>query len=403
MAVTHADNQVILGAYLKNMRKIEALIEHAIRSDNANYNSRLLVAASGYDQSVTVEKRAYGSQTTFFGGPMYDALAQLFRDFRSKMESTADYFGYLADAMGLAKADKDAGAIKYVYEEVAGVIAIVDHLGYLGALRRDMLAQAFYVVANGVTFGSFTADPGNRGTLSVSAMTGLSHMLTGTLIFECEDETVDQPKLKVSLELAKPLPDKTTLIEADNLLNVDKAYEDGPTGLSCTIARSGLAAPTKTGDGSTLFSGTTTIATPSEGDMAGGVLQCRVTRQAVAPIWLLEFFSDSSRTIKVGRATTDGTSGTAAIDVTLKSGTRFQHSTFDRAAAHAALAAAGDNDDDISFDIKTPRKGDRWTRVATNDEVGVFATKLAKLRRVSLPTSGSSQYTESNASSVSVS
>lgn len=402
MSLNYTKIQTQFGAVLRNLRKIEALIDHAIKADNANYNSRLLTQTNGFDLNIDVEKRAHGKQVAHYDGPLQSALRTLWQNYRAQIANDEDFFGVIDAGLGLSEDDLGAGAIDYVYDTTAGNISIVNRLGFLGALYNDMIAQAQRVAANGVTAGSFTAKSGNRGLLTVSAMSYLSHTLSGTLVFEVIDESVDQPIIKVSLETLEKTYDNLLVIEADNGLNVDKTFEDGPTGLSATLVRTGLASPTESGDGGAIFS-STIISTPKEDDMNGGVLQVRVTRQATGDTWLLEFFNSSARTAstKVGSATTNTAVGTASIDTTLKNGTRFQ-STFDRAAAAVVMPSAGNNDDDISFDIETPRIGDRWTRDVTNDYVGSFATKIAKAWRMSLPVSSGSQWTDSLANSISM-
>jgi len=391
-----------LGAYLKNLRKLEAQLEHALRASAATHNRRLLSQANGLRQTDTEEARAYGKQLAFFDSTLAPGISSLWQQFRDQMESLEDLFGILAVDIPISEDDKAASplAIEYEYEDINGAISIAKRKGVWGALYNDMVAFTEYVTANVITFGTFTAKSGNRGTLTVGSMTGRPHALTGTLVLEVVDESVDAPKLSVVNELTNPLPDLSTFVKADRDLQCEKSFEDGQVGLVMTINRDGLTTPTESGDNGNIFSATS-IATPKEGDMNGGTLQGRVTRMAVAPIWNIEFFNSSARTTKVGGTTADTTTGTVALDVTLQNGTRFQ-STFDRAAAHALLPAATNNDNDIQFDIKTPRIGDRWTRTITNDEAGNFSTKLAKLRRVHLPTSGVNLWTDSLAGSESV-
>ncbi len=402
MSLTYLKISTQFGAVLRNLRKIEALIDHAVKADNANYNRRLLTQTNGFDQTIDAEARAYGKQLTHFDGPLQSALRTLWENYRAEIESVDDFFGVIDAGLGLSDIDLKAGAIEYVYDTTNGVISIVERRGFLGALYNDMIAQSQKVAANGVTAGSFTAKSGNRGLLTVSAMTYLSHTLSGTLVFEVIDESVDQPVIKVSLETLEKTYDNLLVIDADNGLNVDKAYEDGPTGLTAALVRTGLATPTESGDGGAIFS-STVIANPKEADMNGGVLQVRVTRQSSGDTWLIEFFNSSARLAsnKVGSATTNTAVGTASLDVTLRNNTRFT-ATFDRAAAAVVMPAAGNTDDDISFDIETPRLGDRWTREITNDYVGSFSTKIAKAWRMSLPVTSGSQWTDSLANSISM-
>lgn len=398
MAIDYARVDDQLGSLLKVQGYLRKIWEHAILASAAGHFARLL-STGLFGQTDTEEKNVYETMTNHYAKTLAADLQAAWQAHRSKIQGDDSFFGLLQADLP-SSSEKDAGgAIEYEYEDLNGQISIVARRGMWGALRKDMLAGGYYVTANVIGFGSFTADNGNRGTLAATSMTGLSHALrgkaTGTLVFTVEDESVSAPKLRVTVEsLPSPLIESgAKIIEADNLLQPEKSWEDGPTAFTITLTRSGLAAPTEAGDGGAIFS-VTSIATPKDGDMNGGVLYVRVVRQAAAPIWLIEFYNSSARTVKVGSTTLDGTVGTAAIDYTLQNGTRFQ-TTFDKAAANTALPSAGNEDADITFDIKTPRIGDRWTRTVTNDQAGNYSTGIAELAPVSLPTSGSSLFTDS--------
>lgn len=401
MAVNYTTLPVQFGALLKIFRKREALSEQIRLASASTHDRRLLVAANGFSTSQTDEARVLGSQISLLDNEQLSAIRGMMTTYKSRIESVGDFFGLLADDLAASSNDRARGAIRYAYDNVAGAISIVERQGILGSLYRDMIAGDQRVTANGVTFGSFTAGSANRGLLTVTSMTGLSHMLSGTLVFEVVSESVDNPTLSVQLDLTNPLPDGTTIVRADNLLTAEESFEDGPTGLTCVLTRSGLATPTENGDNGNIFSATS-FATPSASDASGGVYQVRVTRQAVAPIWLVEVFQDTDRNVKVGSTTTDGTVGTVALTITCRGGS-VMSTTFSKANANTLLVAAGNTDDDITFDIETPRIGDRWTRSVTNDEVGNFSTKIAKLWRITLPTSGANLWTDALAASESFS
>lgn len=405
MALSYTKTPVIVGACLQILRKIEARIDQAIKADNANYDRRLLVQSNGLDTSVDVDAVMLGKQLAFFDGDLQSALRSQWNAYRALLESDDNLFGFIAAGLSPSDKDRRAGAIEYEYDTTNGVVSIVNRLGFLGALYNDMVTNGQKVVANAVTVGSLTAKSGNRGTLSASSKTALSHLLAGKLVFEVTDELVDAPKLSVVHELTLPTYDEETQIKADNNLQVDASFEDGPTGLSALFVRSGLASPTITGDaGSPMFS-SVVIDDPKEADMSGGVLQVKVTRMPAGTsggIWLVEFYRASDRATKVGRFMTDTTSGTYAFDVTLTNGTQVA-GNFSRANAHTALPSDGDTDNDISIDIKTPRLGDRWTCDVTNDYAGSFATRIAQAWRISLPVSGSTLWTDAKAAAVSMS
>lgn len=400
MAVDYATLQVQFGALLQVMRKREALLEHVLRASDVNHDRRLLAKANGFGTDDTEEARALGQQLAHLDGSAGPSISGVWTAYRSQIEDPNDFFGILIADIPASADDRSAGAISYEYEAIDGAISISARVGILGALRADMLAQGQYVLANGVVFSPIVAASGNRGELQVDSISGESHCLTGTVVLEVTGETVDAPTLSLSNELGDRLPDNVDVILADNDVTVEKSFEDGPTGITVTLSRPKLNPPDETGDDGNMFANVQ-IATPAESDMNGGVLQVKVTRQAASPIWLIEFYNSSARTGKVGSTTTDGTTGTFAIDLTLQNGTRFQ-ADFDRAAAAIQLPAATNTDNDISYDIKTPREGDRWTIPVANDGVGNYSTKIGQAWRASLPVSGSSQWTEANAASVAV-
>lgn len=406
MAINYTTLQVQLGAVLKIARKKAAFIEHVFKSDNASYNSRLLKAANGYSDSLTVEKDAYGEQIAFFKSMETDMRTK-FDQYRAQVESAKDLFGVIANGLALSANQIEPGAITYEYDGALtdGTILLVNRNGVLGNLHKDMLTQGQWAAANTMTPGAFTAVNGNRGLINVTTMGYLSQMPTGTLVFECVQATVDSCRIAVFHEcpIESPRPDGTRVKFAQNVITAEKQFEDYRLGLigPVVLTRPGLVAPTKTGDAAgPLFTAAGTFTTPNENDMNGGVLQVRVTRQATSgQEWLIEFFSDSSRTVKVGAVVTGTLVGTFAVDIVLRNRTRFQQ-TFDRAAAAVDLAAAGDDRDTISFDIETPQVGDKWTRAITNGRNNNFVNGLGDLWDWTPPTAGANQWTEANAAPV---
>lgn len=409
MAINYTTLQVQMGAVLKIMRKNAALIEHLFKSDNASYNSRLLKAANGYSDSLTVEKDAYGSQVAFFKSLETDMRTK-FAQYRSQVEGSLDLFGVIANGLALSQNQITPGPISYEYDGslTDGTILLVNRNGVLGNLHKDMLAQGQYVAGNTMTPGAFTAVNGNRGLINATTMSYLSQMPTGTLVFECVQATVEACRIAVFHEcpVDSPRPDGTRVRNAVNVITAEKQFEDYTIGLvgPVVLTRPGLTAPTKAGDAAgPLFTAAGTFTTPKEADMNGGILYVRVTRQATSgQEWLIEFFSNSSRTIKVGAVVTGTLVGTFSVDVVLRGGTRFQQ-TFDRAAAAVDLAAAGNQRDTISFDIDTPQVGDKWTRAITNGRNFNFANFIGDMWDWTPPTAGSSQWTDANAAAVSMS
>ncbi len=408
MTLSYRKIEVQMGALLKVSHKIKALRDHGARADSSSYNSRLFDVANGFDDSVTVEKRAMGSQVKFFQEDWVSQAVSLWTGYKSQVESFSDFFGVLATGLGLSdKREADRKPIGYEYDRdlaVDGTIMLVNRTGVLGNLHKDMLTNGEYVDANTMTPGSFTAFDGNRGSLSAAAMTYLSQMPTGTLIFECVGERVESPKIAVRLELPQedPEPDGNTRIDAQNLITVEKSFSDYWLGLvNVSLTRPGLTAPTKSGDSGTFFTVAGTFVNPQEVDMAGGILYVKVTRKADSgEEWLLEFFSDSSRTKKRGAVVLGSLVGTQAFTAVLQGGTSFTQ-TFDKAAAAAVLTAAGATLETITFDIKTPRVGDKWSRAITNGENFNFVSKLKRLWRWTPPTAGAgTKWTNANASTV---
>jgi len=402
VGLAYASFPTQLGTLLIVSDSLKKFYEHAALASSSTHYARILSKTNGFGLSDTEEKNVYTTLAGYLQNTLAAKIASEWQAWRSGVESDAGFFGLLKADLSASDEKAAGGAIDYDYEDIDGAISIIARNGIWGALRREMVADSYYVTPNVIACGSLTAKSGNRGTLAKTSMAGISHTLQGTLVITVVSEDVTAPKLKLAIELPLPLPDGTRIIEADNDLTCEKSHEDGPTGLTTILTRPGLAAPTKSGDTGVIFvAAATTISTPKEGDMNGGVLCVRVVRRA-ANVWLIEWYNNSDRTTKVGSdSTISGTSSTSAIDKTMKNGTRFQ-ATFDKAAAHALLDHVDDEDNDITFDILTPRLGDRFTVALTNNEAGKFATKLSHMRRASLPESGSNLFTDSLADAITV-
>jgi hypothetical protein len=406
MPINYTTLPIQIATMLRMARKIHALQIQQRDASNANYDRRLLIQANGLSTSDDQEAKVFGGFLAWLDGAAVPNERALFASLRAKIESQLDGLGKIIAEDLAASADERGRAwIDYEYDSdlTDGTIAIKQRHGLWGLLYRDMAAAANsqYITANAISFGSFTAGSGNNGTLTATSRSGASHVLTGTARVECVDDTVDRPQFRVTLTPTLPRADGVVAIEGDNLLTAGKSWEDGPTGLTMTLTVSGLAAPTEAGDNGNIFS-STSIASPKEADSNKGIFYITVTRQASAPIWLVEVYRDSARTEKVGRATTDGTTGTAVLTITCNGGSIIT-TTFDKAAANTALPSAGNSDADISFDIDTPHVGDFWTFTTTSDDAGNYATKIAQLWPATLPTSGSNLWTDANASSISMS
>jgi len=403
MALTFLSIQTQFGALLQMLRKWEARWEHATRADGSTFDRRLLTQTNGFTTTDTEESRALGRLLNLLDTAQASRAAAGFTGLRTEIENLLGFFGVIdADSAVINDDDREASpiAIQYIHSVVGGVVSIRERIGILGALRREMEQAGEFVVANGVTFagGDIVAAFGNSGLLTATTMIGDSHTLTGDIVLTCINESVSAPKFSVEIDRTNDLVG-LGIIEADEDVTAEQAYTEGISGLTLLLTRSGLAAPVESGDDGNMFA-SSTIETPADTDMNSGVLQVKVTRNASAPDFTIEFFNNSARSTKVGEVTVTGVTGTTPIDKTLNNGTRFQ-STFSKVNAAAALLA-GQSDNDISFDIKTPRLGDRWTRGVVNDEAGEFSSRVAHGWRLALPTSGSSQWTDSLAAPVSV-
>lgn len=384
------------GAHLKILRKTQAQHEHAHEATDATHSKRLLTAE--FNTSLTDEEVSVTKSKAFLEDSVRVTLQGLFTSQRSNFETS--FFPVLDDELDTSQSDKAAGAIRYRYDTFngSGQIAISKREGRLGRLRQQMIDDSETIQENTVSVGTLTAQGSNKGVLSATTKTGSDHSLPGTVIAEVSSDTVGSPKLRVELDFTTRLADGVESVLANNLLTVGQSWEDGPTGLTLKLD---LGSVVEAGDDGNMISGIT-ITTPNETDTDKGIVYVRVTRQATAPIWLIEVSDGQSFETIRGSATADGTTGTASISITTANGMVVAF-TFHKANANTKLPSSGNTDSDITLDIKTPRIGDRWTLAVTNNKGGNFATKIAESYRASLNSDGSPTITDSDAASVSVS
>lgn len=402
--------QLVIGAYLRIGEKFLSRREHARLADNANYDRRLPIVANALSTSDNEDAKCYGDLINYLDQTVVQDMQNQYQNFRSLLEGKSNLFGVIAAEISPSKEDADGGAIEYEYEDLLGVISIQKRKGMLGALYDQMVTDGYYVLANGVTNGGLTAQSGNAGTLTGTTLTFLSHTPTGTFVFECTDDTISAPKFKVSLRFdsTEVMGDGTDYLDADNELTLEKAFSDGPTGCSALVlTRSGLAAPTESNDNWALISGMA-ITNPQDGDLDDGKLYLtvyRITIGASSDWWLITFYNAAARLGEngVGSASVQGTTGTVAVSGTLANGTAVSF-TFSKVNAHTNIpTTASPPDLDIEYDIDTPAIGDKWTLAVTNDHAGNYQTKMMKMRRFSFPVAGSTQFTDANASTISMS
>lgn len=387
-----------LGVELVNARRIEAVLENFRDSDVATYAQPKIRAA--YNEALTTEANAETRETGFYVNTVVSDLVSLHRSTVQSFE--AAFQPVLAEELALSDEEQGKGMIAYDYDPVlsaTGQISILKRRGFLGTLRTQMIADVQSIQKNTVTFGTFTAVAGNLGTLAVAGsptFAGEDHTLAGTITWTCTDDTVDAPKLSCVVELTRPLPDGSTSLTAENSVTVGKSFQDGQTGL---LFQLDLGAVVKTGDaGSPVFS-LESMTKPSEGDTNKGLFYLKVTRQAVAPIWLIEWYNNSDTANPqnlVQRTTADGTVGTIAKTIFRTSVLNF---TFSMANANTDMPSTG-NTRTVTYDLKTPRLGDKWTRTITNAEAGNFASKVARRYRASLNSSAGPTISDALAASI---
>ena len=401
MTVTYAETFLMYGNELKVAQKIKAQIDHATLSTDPTFSPRLVRAA--YDDAEDDEAAAevialnqlISKETTLRG---------LYIGQRGSLES--GFFITLDNDIDIiTEDDRTAGAIEYVYDDAllaSGQVKIIDRLGILGALRRQMKADSETVKENVVAFpNGLVADPDNEGVVDIAGaiLAGESHLLSGTLVFSVTSEFIDAIEMEVSLELDTPLPDGVTVVTADNPLRIGKSYEDGPTGFSGIVD---FDAPVEV-DPDGIFSNVAFV-NPTDADTDKGKAFFSVFRQTGSPEWLIKWFRLSSRNASelVQSTTVSGVTGFASgTSLTGPSGMQISFD-FSKAAANTAMGSPGDKRENINFNLKAPRIGDRFTAPVTNDKAGNFSTKIAEMHRISLETAPSTSETISDALAASV-
>lgn len=405
MALTYLRIRQQLGALLQIIRKRGALLEHALRANDADFDRRLLTRANGFDLTNTNEARAHGALVAELDGNQGPGVRALHEAWRVAVEDLESWFGVVATDLGLSEVDRAAGAITYEYAITDGKVTILKRNGVLGALRRDMELQGESVLENTITPGALTPDSGNLGLLAFDATpTFESHAIPGIYVLEVESEDVTSPTFTLVNQFTNLLPNGDSVRNSDNPHTVERDFQDGPLAiLLLKLVRTKLTSPDKLGDGGSMFTGVVTVTTPKTGDMAGGILQVRVTRTGTTSL-LVEYFSDAARTNRVGSTVFTDVVGTAPISETLSNGTGFAETLFDKAAAAVELPVVGNIDDDITFNIRTPKLNDKFRFTVANDNAGNFSSKIKDVWPVSLKTiAAAPTFPESAAASISMS
>lgn len=399
-----------MGAELRILRKFEAVKEHSKFSTNANYSPRLIEAA--YSVSVDAEAIAAANDQVTLQGTVTSSIVSAFNTYLTQVKNALKgFFSVLGDELDITATDVSVGPIKGNYTISSGAVSIDSRSGFFGALRKAMVTDVQTIQKNTVTFGSLTALAGNVGLLIQStAPAGDDNCLTGQLIIECSDDTPGAIKFRVSNDLTTERMDGSKEDAADNPMSLGQNFADVPVGLTALkLSRDAIA---ETGDGSAILSAhVVTLENGSDTDK--GKIYVSITRSGTGAgtIWKVRCYSDSDRTVLVFDSAPTGGTDVSPVGITSTSNHSFVFNggltwalTFDKAAAHAGLPADGNSDTDIVVNLQLPRKGDRWKYSITNNEAGLFATKLARyFKGVSLPSGATPTITDSGAASVSMS
>jgi hypothetical protein len=400
MPITHSTLEVQLGSFLRVFQKRRATIEEmrlaTSTKDRGLLNS--VVTANSFSPALTDEAPVLSALSEQFERGSIPAMRRLLK---SEIDVFLAKFGKMVfDDESASKEDRSVATIKYFYDDVDGAISISERRGLWGVLYRAMQRDSESVLKSTAAVGSITVVTGSRGILAKGVGTALSNAEPGTLRVTVVSDNVTKPILKAVLEFTDPWWDGTTELAFDNQFTTDKQVEDGPTGITLRLDRSGLTSPTELTDTAAAFS-SCSFATPKSGDSDHGVFHIRVTRLA-SDVWQVEAYADSSHESLVGtpNAAVSGTSGTQVLTIPMKNGT-VQTVTVDKSALHSAAPTVGDVES-ASWDIETPRLGDQFTLPITNDEAGSYQTKLKDMgMRIALPeVAASNTYAEAGAASV---
>lgn len=402
MAVNYATLQIQVASLLQLLRKREAAIIHARDASSSDFDRRRLTQTNGFSTSDDDQAKVLTALTNYFDARDVQAKIASYVTLRAAIEDSTSGLGLiLKEDLNAPASDVASAWIDYAYDTslTTGQIAILERTGLFGLLRRQMELDAQFVEPHDVEFDPLVAYEDNVGELVEFDESAESHTPSGVVVLECTDDTVDNPRFRVSIDLDRPLPDGREILNGDNDLQAEQYWEDGETGMTMLYRRPGLALPTETLDEGGIFSAVS-IATPSERDGNKGLFYERTTRQSTGPTWLIEFFADAAFTRRRGRATSNTAVGTETFTTTLNGGTALTY-TFDRAAAAVENPAANDTSS-ATWDIVTPRIGDRWTRVVVNLDLGQYGREARQAWRGSFPTTGATKWTDANVDRIAV-
>lgn len=350
---------------------------------------------SAYSSTDTAENRAKVSGKTLCENQLATNAFNGHAILLARIEDRSKgLFSVIDSEVIVSQTDRDAGAIAYIHRDDDGEISITSEQGYWAALKREMVTLNEFIEKNTVTISpsTFSSFAGNKGSLVLTGTPlGSDHMFSGTLIAECVDEALPRPQFSVEIDLDVPFVrnNQQSLVTDNQLLSVGKKFTEGFTGIQ--DLQMDFDNLLETGDDGDMLS-SVSITLPADGDGAGGFFHVQVKREGLGPTtqWLLKFFSDSDRTTVVFDAKTEagndipeGESGVQTFTYTLAKGSQFKF-TINKTKATVKLLVSGDTDDDIVYNLQSPKVGDRFRLDVVNLENGKFATKIGKNWRVSL-------------------
>lgn len=297
---------------------------------------------------------------------------------------------YVPDLMKLSTAERQEGLVVPEYTDDTTGRTLKRVKGILEKFNQAMKDNtvAITIQRNIITVGTVVASPNNVGTLAIASLVTATreHLLTGTGVVECTDETIGSEVFRLQHVITDELNDgiPTKVMVAAITVKITKVLEDYLIGIKITPTR---AAVVETGDDGNMLS-VHSISGETSTNMDNGKIYIKVTRNAGAPIWLIEAFKAASQQVgdKIGEQTTDGTVGSVVLTLT-GLGLTWTF-TFDKAAANIKLPVATNTDSDIILDIKVCKKGDRWEIPITNDEKGLYQMDTARNYHTSFNSSG---------------
>lgn len=406
-----------LGVELAILRVFRAVWRYCFLIDPAAvtfFNDRLndcyINTGGAYSEQAGWEDEVETLSKASLKGNILNGVAALHEQRKRDFEEY--WLPYLGKILELDETRVSEGMITYEYDDdlisETGQVTIIRYGGVFGALQRQMVGDAQTIRTNIVTIGALTARATNQGQLSEVSVGGslYSALPAGQLVIRCTDETVGRTQLTIEHRLTEPMIDGTDVILCDNPATPEASFADGPTSFLWTPLYVALL---EAGDGGNIVSAPTWT-NPAEIDSEHGKLYIRITRQnllasANPPSFLVEWFKSNELTTENLVASRGVEIIAGSVVVNLSGAESTLSFTFNATNAAAALPAVGNADSDITLDLRVPRLNDEWTKAVTNDEAGLFASKLMRTWRVGLPiaTNPSQTITDTLANNIAIS